>query len=643
MADRNSNEQHALLSSVASSIADDNADAAAAAAPHSVPIAVPIHNVTAAAAGTAATVSDANLFAIPTVAAGSFEFTEPELNAIAAMSPPYKGVAMSAVPDAAPASASSGANSATVTSTTSSGGSGADLSAPLPAGWSAYADPSGRPYYHNEVTRTSTFERPTVSAVRTSAAGAATTPTNGSGASVPFKPMSSPTPSLPSNGGDLKLQSSRRATTAPTAAGTSPSLSPANGVYTPRATIVTNPKTGNSIAYKYNAGLDKRTESLASIFSDNREQTSSWDENEFAIMSPRDSYGTGLAHREYVKMGKYESLDYHAVHNDLFRDDMWNTTKKDTRKDAIQRVALSLGIGLVVGCVAFLIHYLSETIMDHKYELIAGYLEDDNIAVAYVMFIFINLVLAVVGTVFVLLVPAASGSGIPDVKGYLNGIRLPKAINVKTFLVKVVSTVSHVSSSLPVGPEGPMIHIGAMIGGGVSQPRSKTIGVSIPFTEKFCTDKDRRDFISLGAACGVSAAFGAPLGGILFALEEASSFWSQTLTWRTFLASMIATLTNNFFLSGSNPSGTWGLFDLNCMPPRHRCCRRPVFHASRSPRLIAHSNGCVQHRSQRSNRVSYLGINPVHAHRCVRWVDGCGIHQTERQTHEMASRFVSRQ
>jgi chloride channel 7 len=65
-----------------------------------------------------------------------------------------------------------------------------------------------------------------------------------------------------------------------------------------------------------------------------------------------------------------------------------------------------------------------------------------------------------------------------------------------------------------------MIHIGAMVGGGVSQPRSKTIGVSIPFTAKFCTDKDRRDFISLGAACGVSAAFGAPLGGILFSLEE---------------------------------------------------------------------------------------------------------------------------
>ena len=52
----------------------------------------------------------------------------------------------------------------------------------------------------------------------------------------------------------------------------------------------------------------------------------------------------------------------------------------------------------------------------------------------------------------------------------------------------------------------------------------------------------KREILSAAAAAGVSVAFGAPVGGVLFALEEVSSFFPHKTMWRAFFGALVAVL-----------------------------------------------------------------------------------------------------
>jgi chloride channel 7 len=69
-----------------------------------------------------------------------------------------------------------------------------------------------------------------------------------------------------------------------------------------------------------------------------------------------------------------------------------------------------------------------------------------------------------------------------------------------------------------------MIHSGAVVAAGISQGTSSTFRQDLGIFKYFREDHEKRDFVSGGAAAGVAAAFGAPVGEVLQILMKA---WTQ--------------------------------------------------------------------------------------------------------------------
>ena len=145
--------------------------------------------------------------------------------------------------------------------------------------------------------------------------------------------------------------------------------------------------------------------------------------------------------------------------------------------------------------------------------------------------------------------PEAKGSGIPEVKAGVSGFWIMKSFASKTYLVKALGLAMTVGAGLALGKEGPMVHMGSclaiMIASSVAYHLT---GGRLPLAG--------HDLLCVGAASGVSAAFGAPLGGVLFVVEELGSMRGQGISANTLLLSTLAAFSSAFTLKAINLTGT---------------------------------------------------------------------------------------
>ncbi|EGD78813.1 H(+)/Cl(-) exchange transporter 3 [Salpingoeca rosetta] len=181
----------------------------------------------------------------------------------------------------------------------------------------------------------------------------------------------------------------------------------------------------------------------------------------------------------------------------------------------------------------------------------AGYsIEDDarlagaSFAVRYFAYMgWAALLAGICALLVVRISPYAAGSGIPEVKTILSGFIIRGYFSLWTLAVKALGMVAAVAAGLSLGKEGPLVHVACCCGN----------ALSYLFAKYRLNEAKRREVLSGASAAGVSVAFGAPVGGVLFSLEEVSYYFPHKTMWRSFFAAMVGAvvLSNlNPFLSG---------------------------------------------------------------------------------------------
>ncbi|TSL97303.1 Chloride transport protein 6 [Bagarius yarrelli] len=260
-----------------------------------------------------------------------------------------------------------------------------------------------------------------------------------------------------------------------------------------------------------------------------------------------------------------QSLDYDRCINEPYVEVLEGMDNRKAKKYEAVKWMLVFAIGVSTGLIGVFVDFFVHLFTQLKFRLVGKSVEECSengcLALSLLELLAFNMAFVFLASILVLIEPVAAGSGIPEIKSYLNGVKIPGIVRLRTFVCKAAGVLFAVAGGLFVGKEGPMIHSGAIVGAGLPQFQSitfKKIRFQFPY---FRSDRDKRDFVSAGAAAGVAAAFGAPIGGTLFSLEEGSSFWNQALTWKVLFCSMSATFTLNFFRSGINYN-KWGSFQL---------------------------------------------------------------------------------
>lgn len=231
--------------------------------------------------------------------------------------------------------------------------------------------------------------------------------------------------------------------------------------------------------------------------------------------------------------------------------------------DAAQAWIVITLVGIAIGLNAAVLNIVTEWLSDIKmgYCTTAFYLNEDfccfgaesgcdewrrwssSTVANYFVYAIFAVLLAFISAYLVKgYAPYAAGSGISEIKCIIAGFIMKGFLGFWTFLIKSICLPLAIASGLSVGKEGPSVHYAVCVGNVISR-----------FFDKYKRSASKtREILTATAGAGVAVAFGSPIGGVLFSLEEMASHFPLKTLWRSYFCALVATAV----LSAMNPFRT---------------------------------------------------------------------------------------
>ncbi|KAL3862118.1 hypothetical protein ACJMK2_008110 [Sinanodonta woodiana] len=194
-------------------------------------------------------------------------------------------------------------------------------------------------------------------------------------------------------------------------------------------------------------------------------------------------------------------------------------------------------LGILMALLSFAMDYIIEKCQEAKYWLYEEL--SFSVSLQYMTWVLYSVLFILFSTGFTHLVsPQAIGSGIPEMKTVLRGVVLKEFLTFRTLVAKVVGLISSIGSTLPIGKEGPFVHIASLV--------AASLGKISSFKGIYENESRRSEMLAAACAVGVAGTFAAPIGGVLFSIEVTATYFAVRNYWRGFFSAVCGALMFRF-------------------------------------------------------------------------------------------------